>query len=227
VAEVFIMRTCDLMPAGTILAALLASPPPSAGQTIDKLQLHQVRAETAEYRGSAAIHVTQAPGARGEDTLAIVTGSELQDGEIAVELAGAPAPGAFGDARGFIGVAFRVQPDAAKYELFYVRPTNGRAEDQLRRNHSTQYVSFPDWPWARTRQETPGLYESYTDLEAGVWTRVRIVAAGAKARLYVNGAEEPCLIVNDLKLPPAKGGVALWVGPGTDGYFKGLRVTAR
>jgi hypothetical protein len=56
---------------------------------------------------------------------------------------------------------------------------------------------------------------------------VRIVATGDKARLYVNGAEQPCLIVNDLKLGPAKGGVALWVGPGTDGYFKGLRVTAR
>jgi hypothetical protein len=149
----------------------------------------------------------------------------VQDGTIEVELAGAPAPGAFGDARGFIGVAFRVQPDAAKYELFYIRPTNGRAEDQLRRNHSTQYVSFPGWPWQRTRSETPGLYESYTDLEPGVWTMVKIVVAGKKARLYVNGSAQPCLVVNDLKLPPAKGAIGLWTGPGTDGYFAHLRVT--
>ena len=199
----------------------------ASGQTLDQLQLHKVRATAAEYRGNIAIHVTQEPGVQGEDTLAIVGGTELQDGVIEVDLAGAPAPGAFGDARGFIGVAFRVQPDAARFELLYLRPTNGRAEDQLRRNHSTQYVSFPDWPWQRTRQETPGLYESYADLEPGVWTKVKIVLAGGKARLYVHGAGQPCLIVNDLKLPPAKGAIGLWAGPGTDGYFANLRLTPK
>jgi hypothetical protein len=42
----------------------------------------------------------------------------------------------------YIGVAFRVNlnaaKDAAKYECFCLRPTNGRADDQVRRNHSTQ-----------------------------------------------------------------------------------------
>ena len=199
----------------------------ASGQTLDQLQLHKVRATAAEYRGNIAIHVTQEPGEQGEDTLAIVSRTELQGGVIEVDVASAPAPGAFGDARGFIGVAFRVQPNAARFELLYLRPTNGRAEDQLRRNHSTQYVSFPDWPWQRTRQETPGLYESYADLEPGVWTKVKIVLAGGKARLYVHGAEQPCLIVNDLKLPPAKGAIGLWAGPGTDGYFANLRLTPK
>ena len=117
------------------------------------------------------------------------------------------------------------QPNAAKYEMFYLRPTNGRADDQLRRNHSAQYVSFPDWPWERTRKETPGLYESYVDLEPAVWTKVKITVAGTKAQLYVNGATQPCLIVNDLKLGPGKGGVALWIGPGTEGYFANLRTS--
>ena len=213
-----------------MILTLLAAPFPAAGQALDKLDLHKVRAGAAEYRGKQVIHITQAPDAQGEDTLAIVAGPALQDGTIEVDVAGAPAavaPGAFGDARGFIGVAFRVQPNAAKFELLYVRPTNGRAEDQLRRNHSTQYISFPDWPWARTRKETPGLYESYTDLEPGVWTKVKVVLSGTKARLYVNGVEQPCLLVNDLKLPPAKGAIGLWVGPGTDGYFANLRVTPR
>jgi hypothetical protein len=220
------MANANLVTAGTILA-LLVVPFPSASQSLDKLQLHKIRAEAVEYRGSKAIHLTQAPGAQGEDTLAIVTGSELQDGVIEVDLAGAPAPGAFGEARGFIGVAFRVQPNVAKYELLYLRPTNGRAEDQLRRNHSTQYVSFPDWPWQRTRKETPGLYESYTDLQPGAWTKMRIVLTGATARLYVNGAGQPCLVVNNLKLPPAKGPIGLWTGPGTDGYFTNLHWTAQ
>jgi hypothetical protein len=210
--------------AGIVVLALLAGFAPASGQTLDRLQLHKVRAAEAEYRGTKAVYITQTPGAQGDDTFAIVSGTELRDGAIEVDLAGAPAPGAFGGARGFIGVAFRVQPDAAKFELIYLRPTNGRAEDQLRRNHATQYVSFPDWPWQRTRQETPGLYESYVDLEPGVWTKVKIVLAGGKARLYVNGAVQPCLIVNGLKLPPVKGGIALWTGPGTDGYFANLRV---
>ena len=115
----------------------------------------------------------------------------------------------------------------SKLELFYIRPTNARADDQLRRNHSAQYESFPDWPWNRLRQEAPGVYESYTDLETGAWTRLKIAVAGVKAKLYVNGAAQPCLIVNDLKLAPASGAVALWVGPGTDGYFSNLRVTPK
>jgi len=217
------MANATLVTSGTILM-LLAGSSPSGGQTLDKLQLHKVRALAAEYRGSKAIHLTQMPDVQGEDTLAIITGPELQDGTIEVDLAGAPAPGAFGEARGFIGVAFRVQPNATKFELLYLRPTNGRAEDQLRRNHSAQYISFPDWPWQRTRKETPGLYESYTDLESGVWTKVKIIVAGAKARLYVHRAEQPSLIVNDLKLPPTKGAIGLWTGPGTDGYFANLRI---
>ena len=65
------------------------------------------------------------------------------------------------------------------------------------------------------------------DLESGVWTRYKVEVDGPKARLYVHGAEQPCLIVNDLKLEPRAGGVALWVGPGTEGYFSNLKITAK
>ena len=51
--------------------------------------------------------------------------------------------------------------------------------------------------------------------------------ADRTARLSVNGAEQPCLIVNDMKLAPLSGGVALWVGPGTEGYFSNLKITAK
>jgi hypothetical protein len=43
----------------------------------------------------------------------------------------------------------------------------------------------------------------------------------------VHGSEQPSLIVNDLRLDPREGGVALWVGPGTDGYFSNLKITPR
>ena len=38
------------------------------------------------------------------------------------------------------------------------------------------------------RKENPGVYESYVDLESGTWTRLKVVATGTQARLYVNGA---------------------------------------
>lgn len=202
------------------VAGLIAS-----AQTRDSLEPKNTKAEDAVYRGRQAIHLT--PASAAGDGLAIVAGPVFENGTIEVDLAGAPAKGAADSARGFVGIAFRVQPDAAKYELFYLRPTNGRADDQLRRNHSTQYVSFPDWPWHRTRKETPGLYESYVDLEPGAWTKLRIEVDGTRARLYVHGAEQPCLIVNDLKLGITKGAVALWSGPGTDAWFANLRVTPR
>ena len=57
--------------------------------------------------------------------------------------------------------------------------------------------------------------------------RYVLLVEGRKARLYVHGAEQPCLIVNDLKLEPREGGVALWVGPGTEGYFANLKIVAK
>jgi hypothetical protein len=62
-------------------------------------------------------------------------------------------------------------------------------------------------------------------LEPGVWTRYKIVVDGLNARLYVHGVEQPCLIVDDLKLGDTEGGVALWVGPGTEGYFSNLKIS--
>jgi hypothetical protein len=154
--------------------------------------------------------------------MALIKGSEFKDGVIEVDLAGAPSAGAFEGARGFVGIAFHTGTD--KYEAFYLRPTNGRADDQLRRNHSAQYIAEPEWPWERLRKEAPGVYESYVDLQPGVWTKMKIVVAGKKASLYVNGAEQPCLIVNDMK-GPGQGAVALWVGPGTDAHFANLKVS--
>ena len=92
------------------------------------------------------------------DQLALVQELEFSNGTIEVEIAGAPELAAGESARGFVGIAFRLQVDLQTYDAFYLRPTNGRAEDQERRNHSVQYISHPDWPWFRLRKETPSKY---------------------------------------------------------------------
>jgi hypothetical protein len=157
--------------------------------------------------------------------LVVVSGPEFGDGTLELDMAGKPAAGAPGDARGFVGVAFRMTPDAGKYECFYIRPTNGRAEDQERRNHATQYISIPDYEWFKLRKDSPGKYESYADMVPGEWTKVKVEVHGVKARLYVNGAAQPALIVNDLKLGESKGAVGLWVGVGTEAHFSNLRIS--
>jgi len=197
-----------------------------AAQSLDRLAGQNVSIAQTNYKGRSAVQVIAAPGAADATSYAVVRDVSFRDGTIEVDLAGQPGANASGTARGFIGIGFRLQGDGT-YEYIYLRPTNGRADDQIRRNHSTQYGSHPDFGFGRLRQEAPEKYESYVDLQPGVWTKYKIEVEGRKARLYVHGAEQPCLIVNDLKLEPREGGVALWVGPGTEGYFSNLKITPR
>src|SRR5262245_28938350 len=162
----------------TAMAALLAQGPAVAQvkryalESASGLVLHNVSAEAATLQGKKGLRVTISDEARKRqereqrpsEQLARIADLEFSNGIIEVELAGAPAPDAPEGARGFVGIAFRVQPDNATYDAFYLRPTNGRADDQERRNHSTQYISHPQWPWDRLRKETPSKYESYVDL---------------------------------------------------------------
>jgi hypothetical protein len=201
---------------------LLATAPCLFAQTLDKLTPHQVKLEIADYLGMRAVKIVEDGQVPNGEAYALVSGTTFHNGSIEVELAGRPAAGAFEAARGFIGIAFRLQ--GGQFEHIFLRPTNARADDQVRRNHSTQYSSHPNFSFAVSRREAPEKYESYVDLEPGAWTRYRIEVDGMKARLYVHGAAQPCLIVNDLKLGDSSGGVALWIGPGTEGYFRDLRI---
>lgn len=188
-------------------------------QMVDPLN---VKIEEASYKGKKALRVKATDA---DEEMAIIKDKSFENGTIEINVAGTRLPDADKDARAFIGLAFRVRhTDSVRYECFYIRPTNGRAEDQLRRNHSTQYISHPKYTWYKLRNENPGLYESYTDLVEGEWTKLKIEVKDNKARLYVNGASQPCLIVNDLKYGNSIGSIALWVGPGTDGYFADLKI---
>jgi hypothetical protein len=195
--------------------------------SVDGLRLINVKAESVEHGGKLGLRVASADGYTEGGTLVLIEGLAFKNGVIELELAGEPAPGADPSMRGFIGVAFRVDPDDAdRYECFYLRPTNGRADDQLQRNHSVQYVAHPEYPWYRLREETPGVYESYVDLVPGAWTTVRIEVDGTSARLYVHGSAQPTILVNDLKHGESAGGVGLWLHSSTVAHFRNLRIVS-
>jgi hypothetical protein len=194
--------------------------------SLDGLEIVNGKAEVVTYRGRRAVHLVPLPGHQTptDAMLAILNARDFKDGTIELEVAGSRREGTQPDERGFIGIAFHVQPHGLRFENIYLRPANGRADNQLQRNHSVQYCSEPDYPWHRLREENPGQYESYVDLEPGVWTKMKIVVSGTKASLYINGAQQPCLIVNDLKLGDTHGQIALWAHWSTDGYFSNLTV---
>ena len=187
------------------------------------------KTELVTYKGRKALRVIDAAPVNVADGLQLVVlnAPEFKDGAIEVELAGEPKENAENSAaRGFVGMAFRLNTDAAnvpRYECFYLRPTNGRNDDQVRRNHATQYISYPDRPWFELRKDLPGKYESYADMVAGEWIKMRIEVHGKKANLFLNDAPQPVLVVTDLT--QEHGRIALWVGTGTVAHFANLRVT--
>lgn len=218
------MRRLLNFPTWGVVAAATFMLSPALALEISDFDAQGVTLASENYRGHEAIKVMeQNPG--GGDTIAILKGALFHNGTIEVWLAGAPTntAAAAQGARGFVGIAFRVA-DPARYEAIYLRPTNGRAEDQLRRNHSIQYISHPEYPWERLRNETPGQYESYADMAPGEWVHCRIVVSGVTARLFLGAANQPSLIVNDLKQGDRSGAVALWIGPGAIAYFSDLRL---
>lgn len=177
------------------------------------------------FKGTNAIEVTKNQQFKGVDqpTFAKVKDVSFKDGVIELKVLSSDENT---DARGFIGVAFRINEDNSKYECFYLRPGNARSDDQLRRNHTLQYYSYPDYPFSRTRQETPGKYESYRDMALNEWIKMKIVVKANQAKLFINDDPQPSLIVNDLKLgSDATGSIAFWVDMEAKGYFSDVKIS--
>ncbi len=162
-----------------------------------------------------------------EATFVKIKGIEFKNGTIEVKVLSRLLKNAPESARGFIGIAFRVNDNNSKFESIYLRPTNGRADDQLRRNHSIQYYSFPDYKFDRLRNEAAGIYESYADMGLNEWINMKIEVKGKQAKLFINDSKQPSLIVNDLKHGDSLvGAIGLWVDNGTEGFFTDLKINS-
>jgi hypothetical protein len=178
------------------------------------------KAEAAEYQGRKAVRLT----ASDEQVFAFLKGAQIQDGTIEADIAikRTTPPGV--RMPGFVGIAFRARTDASHSDLFYLRPWNSHADDQSMRNHSVQYVAAPGFDWYKLRREWPWIYESYVDLQPEGWNKIKIEVHGRTAKLYVNGSENPSLIVDGLKGEDLQGGVALWGYSGEEAYFSNVKV---
>ena len=154
-----------------------------------------------------------------------IAGTDLKNGTIEVNVLSKLLPNAPDFARGFIGIAFRINDSNTKFESIYIRPVNGRADNQLQRNHSIQYFSYPDYDFDRFRKEAPGQYESYADMGLNEWIKLKIAVKGNQAKLFINDNKQPSLIVNDLKHgADMQGAIGLWVDVGTEGFFSDVSI---
>jgi hypothetical protein len=196
------------------------------------LRAHGVELVASEFGGREAVEVRMANDFEGGggSSVALVEGAEFQNGTIEFDVASRVKEDSWfffkWIARGFAGVAFRMDDEIERFEYIYLRPLNGRVDDPERRAHAVQYSSHPDYSFSRMRDESPGVYEAAADIGPDEWIHVKIVVAGTSARLYLNGSDEPTLVVDDLKLGAnVRGGVGLWVDMGTSAHFSNLTIT--
>lgn len=161
-------------------------------------------------------------------TFVKLTNTDIENGIIEVKmLSKIQADSPFPQARGFIGLAYRIDEANTMFENIYLRPSNGRVNDQLRRNHTVQYFAYPGYTFSRLRKEANGLYETYADIDLNEWIDVRIEFQGEKVALYLNNQKSPNFIVNKMLGKSTHGSIGLWVEVGTIGYFKDFKLTMK
>lgn len=208
-----------------ILAIVFALSFPEAllGQTYDLARLLNSNGLTVIDRKVEALAGEKSgvsfTGTPETDGYALVKGSTFSEGTIEVDIRGKDVMG-----QNFVGVAFH-SVEGVGADVIYFRPFNFASNDPVRRSHSVQYVSLPEWDWRKLRETFPDKYESAiaSPPDANGWFHARIEVKGNEITVYVDDASEPCLRVS--KLNSRKSGeVGVWVGFKTSGDFANLTV---
>jgi hypothetical protein len=160
-----------------------------------------------------------------EDTFVRIVGSDFHNGTITAQMRSRLLPDAPEHARGFIGVAFRIQQDNAEFESYYVRPTNGRHPDPVRRSHGSQYFSYPGYTFSYFREHDITGFEAPCDIGLDEWITLKAKIRDGKAEFYVNNMEQATLVVDKLKHgADGRGAVGLYVDMGTEGFFRNITI---
>jgi nitroreductase len=177
---------------------------------LDRWYTDLVETEVIKYKDKTALRIKEAPG----EKIAYLRDFVFENGVIELDIAAIPY---------YTGIVFRVRSDSV-YEGIYFRPQNSRHEDPKRQGHTIQYIGNPVYTWYYLREKSPEKYEAGADIAPEEWFHVKVVVSGARAEVYVNRAESPNLVVEDLKHGVSKGSVGLWCGNRSGGTFANLSV---
>ena len=145
-------------------------------------------AKLVEKDGAPAVEVN------GEGVIWL-DGCEFSNGTIEFDAKGKSGP----PQSNFMGIVFRAM-DEKTYDTVYFRPFNFRAPKPDNKSHAVQYSSHPEWPWQRLRKEHTGKYEKGIEPspDGDAWFHAKVVVAKPKVSVFVNGATEPSLMVDEL-----------------------------
>lgn len=180
------------------------------------------------FDGRTVLRVTKKDkvGLYDENTYAKVRDLQFHNGTIEVKLLSRLLPDAPDFARGFIGIVYRANEDDSEFEAFYVRPTNGRAcEDVGRRAHGCQYFSYPGYTFSYFREYGITKYEAEADIDLDEWITLKAIIENERAEFYLNQDTAPVLVVEDMKHGiGAKGSLGIFVDIGTEAFVSELKV---
>jgi hypothetical protein len=233
--SIFRAGVCTAITALFLMGSAVAELPPvsSKGARVSDFHLSGVELRLSKFGGKKAFRMVMPETAWQDAAKEKPTDRnymawlpvDFKDGTIEADMASVLAPNAPEFARGFIGLAFRID-DNGRFESIYLRPANSTADDQVRRNHSVQYVAYPDYRFDRMRSEFPEKYETSADIGLNRWMHMKIEVRGQQARLYLDRNPRPVLVVQDMKLgSDQRGGVGIWLESGTIAYFRNLKIT--
>jgi len=155
-------------------------------------------AEVTEHLGRTAVAGT-----------ALLPDVELGDGVIEFDLA-------IDGRRSYPGVRFRVQ-SASDYENFYIRPHRSPwYTDALQ--YTPVFRGTAGWQLYSGDGFTAG-----AELPHDRWFTVRLELLGARARVYLDGAERPALVIHELKHGTRPGSLGLSGPRDGSAYFSNFR----
>lgn len=164
---------------------------------------------------SNSIHIKNKEGAG----MVVLNEIDFQSGIIELELKGENNPG-----RSFIGLAYNIQNDSI-YEAIYFRPFNFQSPEQIRREHSIQYISMPDNEWSFLRTNFEGQYEAEFSRQPSPdeWFTITIKITNNMIIVFDKDSNQELLSVNRLQ-KPISGKIGLWTGNNSKGSFRNLRI---
>lgn len=173
-------------------------------------------AKVNKESGKVSIYFKAQPG----DGAAWLEDIEFTNGTIEADIKGSDKRG-----RSFVGIAFR-GVDEKTYDAIYFRPFNFMSKDSVRKGHSVQYISHPEYPWHKLRKDYPEKYENPVNPtpNPNSFFHAKIIIEKPKISVFVNDNEEPCLVVEELTKRIA-GRIGLWMGNNSDGTFANLKIT--
>jgi hypothetical protein len=193
----------------TFSLAPSAAAAPSQGPPAEAVAFDSGRWQIADKQGRAVEHLGR-PSLFLKAGFAFLKDATFEDGVIEVDIA-APTT------RSFVGIVFRFENED-EHEIVWFRPHKTGLPDAVQ--YAPSFNASACWQLF----SGPG-FTAAVEFPKERWVRARIEVTGLGARVFLDGAEKPTLVVEDLKHGHKRGTVGLWAGA-NGGHFSNFSYRA-